>query len=143
MLHIQNFNQCTCIYSKAFPLVQQSDHWKVTIGESPEKNRARKGVFNVYRFSVNNTGGWAYNVQVYGFRDEPKTQTNYGLFTMDYEKVGRNAMSFEGYPVSVKANEVKVYITWQEHPVSNMPDKKTGKLVSNRKYMQEFTFKEK
>jgi hypothetical protein len=111
------------------------------IKEPSEKNRARAGVYDVFNFSVLNTGAWAYNVTVDIFRDEPKTTTNYGLFKMENEKVGRNSFHLDTYPVSVKANTIKVLVTWQDQTLSNVADKKTGKIKYSRKYMQEFTFK--
>jgi len=119
---------------KQLPIVQQSDHWKVMIKEPSEKKRAKAGVYDVFNFSVINTGAWAYNVTVDIFRDEPKTITNYGLFKMENEKVGRNSFHLDTYPVSVKANTIKVLVTWQDQPLSN-------EIKYSRKYMQEFTFK--
>lgn len=125
-----------------FPVVQESDHWMVTIKESADKKTAKQGLFDVYGVSVENKGNMAYNVHVDVYKKEPKNNTKIGFFSLDSYKVGHNPLEHSGYPMSEKTNEVTVIITWlDQQTMINRVDVKKGNLKVSRKYMQQFTFK--
>lgn len=124
---------------KSLPIIQETDHWKLKIDTSTEQ-QARKDVFDVYSLAVINNAGWAYNVHVDVFRNEPKTQTKYELFTDEQDKVGRNSFR-RHFPISVNANELTVVITWQDEPLIKKEDMKPKDCNGQRKHMQVFTFK--
>ena len=129
----------TYAYSpKALPISQNSDQWKVNIDEpkNNDKNmlQAKKDEFNTYQFSVKNVGNSeVYNVQVEVFRNEPNTKTKHELFSRKESRLasGKTGFKHANFPVSTKANEVDVIITWQEHPFRSM---RNGQKVESRKF---------
>ena len=137
----------TYAYSpKALPISQNSDQWKVNIDEpkNNDKNmlQAKKDEFNTYQFSVKNVGNSeVYNVQVEVFRNEPNTKTKHELFSRKESRLasGKTGFKHANFPVSTKANEVDVIITWQEHPFHSM---RNGQKVESRKFKEHFVFKD-
>ncbi|MFE6137397.1 hypothetical protein [Bacillus sp. NPDC057893] len=137
----------TYAYSpKSLPISQNSDQWHVNIDEvkktSEKLLQPKKGVFQTYHFSVKNIGkSEVYNVQVEVFRNEPNTKTKYELFSLKESRLASGKTGFEhaNFPVSTKADEVNVIITWQEHPFRSM---RNGQKVEARKFKEHFVFKE-
>ncbi|MFD6510232.1 hypothetical protein [Bacillus sp. NPDC060175] len=137
----------TYAYSpKSLPISQNSDQWQVNIDEvkktSEKLLQPKKGVFQTYHFSVKNIGkSEVYNVQVEVFRNEPNTKTKYELFSLKESRLASGKTGFEhaNFPVSTKADEVNVIITWQEHPFRSM---RNGQKVEARKFKEHFVFKE-
>ncbi|QWG33395.1 hypothetical protein E0M25_09965 [Bacillus mycoides] len=137
----------TYAYSpKSLPISQNSDQWHVNIDEvkktSEKLLQPKKGVFQTYHFSVKNLGkSEVYNVQVEVFRNEPNTKTKYELFSLKESRLASGKTGFEhaNFPVSTKADEVNVIITWQEHPFRSM---RNGQKVEARKFKEHFVFKE-
>ena len=137
----------TYAYSpKALPISQNSDQWKVNIDE-PKNNdenmlQAKEDEFKTYQFSVKNVGNSeVYNVQVEVFRNEPNTKTKHELFSRKESRLasGKTGFKHANFPVSTKANEVDVIITWQEHPFRSM---RNGQKVESRKFKEHFVFKD-
>ncbi|PGB01246.1 hypothetical protein [Bacillus toyonensis] len=137
----------TYAYSpKSLPVSQNSDQWQVNIDEPKKisKNtlQVKKDKFQTYHFSVKNVGNSeVYNVQVEVFRSEPNTKTKYELFSLKESRLASNKTGFEhaNLPISTKADEVDVIITWQEHPFRSM---RNGQKVESRKFKEHFVFKE-
>ncbi|WP_002148342.1 hypothetical protein [Bacillus cereus] len=137
----------TYAYSpKSLPISQNSDQWHVNIDEvkktSEKLLQPKKGVFQTYHFSVKNLGkSEVYNVQVEVFRNEPNAKTKYELFSLKESRLASGKTGFEhaNFPVSTKADEVNVIITWQEHPFRSM---RNGQKVEARKFKEHFVFKE-
>lgn len=137
----------TYAYSpKSLPISQNSDQWQVNIAEPKKVNKkklqAKKDEFQTYQFSVKNVGNSeVYNVQVEVFRNEPKTKTKYELFSLKESRLASGKTGFEhaNFPVSTKADEVDVIITWQEHPFRSM---RNGQKVESRKFKEHFVFKD-
>ncbi|OQR56176.1 hypothetical protein [Bacillus sp. CDB3] len=137
----------TYAYSpKSLPISQNSDQWQVNIDEPKKisKNmlQAKKDKFQTYQFSVKNVGeNEVYNVQVEVFRNEPNMKTKYELFSLKEGRLasGKTGFRHANFPVSTKANEVDVIITWQEHPFRSM---RNGQKVESRKFKEHFVFKD-
>ncbi|MEK7016750.1 hypothetical protein [Bacillus sp. FSL R9-9410] len=137
----------TYAYSpKSLPISQNSDQWQVNIDKVNIKDKnmvqPKKGVFQTYHFSVKNLGkNEVYNVQVEVFRNEPNTKTKYELFSRKEGRLASKKTGFEhaNLPISTKADEVDVIITWQEHPFRSM---RNGQKVESRKFKEHFVFKE-
>jgi hypothetical protein len=137
----------TYAYSpKALPISQNSDQWQVNIDEpkkiSKKTLQAKKDEFQTYQFSVKNVGNSeVYNVQVEVFRNEPKTQTKYELFSLKESRLasGKTGFRHANFPVATKADVVDVIITWQEHPFRSM---RNGQKVESRKFKEHFVFKD-
>ncbi|HDR7687430.1 hypothetical protein CN639_16605 [Bacillus toyonensis] len=137
----------TYAYSpKSLPISQHSNQWQVNIDEVKKTSKKllqpKKGVFQTYYFSVKNLGkSEVYNVQVEVFRNEPNTKTKYELFSLKESRLASNKTGFEhaNLPISTKADEVDVIITWQEHPFRSM---RNGQKVESRKFKEHFVFKE-
>ncbi|MBJ8053032.1 hypothetical protein JDS87_13835 [Bacillus cereus] len=137
----------TYAYSpKSLPISQNSDQWQVNIDEPKKTSKnmlqAKKDKFQTYFFSVKNLGkNEVYNVQVEVFRSEPNTKIKYELYS---QKEGRLASGKTGFrhanlPISTKADEVDVIITWQEHPFRSI---RNGQKVESQKFKEHFVFKE-
>ena len=64
------------------------------------------------------------------FRDEENTTTKYGIVNTERETLSKNAeypFQFANFPLSEKAKELEVVITWKEKG-------------SDRNYQERFTF---
>ncbi|KZD33182.1 hypothetical protein [Bacillus cereus] len=137
----------TYAYSpKSLPISQNSDQWQVNIDEpkkiSNKVLQAKKDEFQTYQFSVKNVGkNEVYNVQVEVFRNEPNMKTKYELFSRKESHLasGKTGFKHANFPVSTKADEVDVIITWQEHPFRSM---RNGQKVESRKFKEHFVFKD-
>ncbi|HDR7515870.1 hypothetical protein AB1I92_07100 [Bacillus mobilis] len=137
----------TYAYSpKSLPISQNSDQWQVNIDEPKKMSKktlqAKKDEFQTYQFSVKNVGNSeVYNVQVEVFRNEPKTQTKYELFSLKESRLasGKTGFRHANFPVATKADVVDVIITWQEHPFRSM---RNGQKVESRKFKEHFVFKD-
>ncbi|WP_459503644.1 hypothetical protein [Bacillus sp. C1] len=139
-------NQASAYSPQSLPVSQHSKQWKVNIDDVKKTNKGmlqpKKGVFHTYHFSVQNIGkNEVYNVQVEVFRNEPNTETKYELFSLKEARLASGKTGFEhtNFPVSVKASEVDVMITWQEHPFRAM---RNGQKVESRKFKEHFVFKD-
>ncbi|AFU12814.1 hypothetical protein [Bacillus toyonensis] len=146
LLCIVVVNEAYAYTPKSLPVSQNSNQWQVNIDEvkktSKKLSQPKKGVFQTYYFSVKNLGkSEVYNVQVEVFRNEPNTKTKYELFSLKESRLASNKTGFEhaNLPISAKADEVDVIITWQEHPFRSM---RNGQKVESRKFKEHFVFKE-
>ncbi|PUB08212.1 hypothetical protein [Paenisporosarcina sp. OV554] len=109
------------------PLSVSSEQWSVVIGE-PENDKSKAGVYNVYSMEVKNIGDENINlVSVEAYRDEPKSPTEFELFTFTADLNMQPYFQHTNFPISVEASKLKVTITW------------TGKS-DNRKYRETFIF---
>ncbi|WP_088352041.1 hypothetical protein [Bacillus cereus] len=137
----------TYAYSpKSLPFSQNSDQWQVNIDKPKKTNKnmlqAKKDEFQTYHFSVKNVGNSeVYNVNVEVFRNEPNKKTKYELFSLKESRLASGKTGFEqaNLPVSTKADEIDVIITWQEHPFRSM---RNSQKVESRKFKEHFVFKE-
>ncbi|KAA0765363.1 hypothetical protein [Bacillus sp. SH5-2] len=137
----------TYAYSpKSLPISQHSDQWQVNIDEAKKISKkmlqAKKDEFLTYQFSVKNVGeNEVYNVQVEVFRNEPNMKTKYELFSRKESRLasGKTGFKHANFPVSTKADEVDVIITWQEHPFRSM---RNGQKIESRKFKEHFVFKD-
>ncbi|WP_439019754.1 hypothetical protein [Bacillus thuringiensis] len=137
----------TYAYSpKSLPISQHSDQWQVNIDEAKKISKkmlqAKKDEFLTYQFSVKNVGeNEVYNVQVEVFRNEPNMKTKYELFSRKASRLasGKTGFKHANFPVSTKADEVDVIITWQEHPFRSM---RNGQKIESRKFKEHFVFKD-
>ena len=137
----------TYAYSpKSLPISQNSDQWQVNIDEpkkiSNKVLQAKKDEFQTYQFSVKNVGkNEVYNVQVEVFCNEPNMKTKYELFSRKESRLASGKIGFKhaNFPVSTKADEVDIIITWQEHPFRSM---RNGQKVESRKFKEHFVFKD-
>ncbi|MBE7120061.1 hypothetical protein [Bacillus cereus] len=139
-------NEAYAYSPKSLPISQNSDQWQVNIDEPKKisKNtlQAKKDEFQTYHFSVKNVGNSeVYNVQVEVFRNEPNTKTKYELFSQKEGRLASEKTGFEhaNLPISTRADEVDVIITWQEHPFRSM---RNGQKVESRKFKEHFVFKD-
>ncbi|WP_410982385.1 hypothetical protein [Bacillus cereus] len=139
-------NQASAYSPKSLPLSQNSKQWKVNIDEVKQRDKdilqPKKDVFHTHHFSVQNIGkDEVYNIQVEVFRNEPNTETKYELFSLKEARLASGQTGFEhmNFPVSIKADEVDVMITWQEHPFRAM---RNGQKVKGRIFKEHFVFKE-
>ncbi|KFN02031.1 hypothetical protein D0U04_12165 [Bacillus clarus] len=146
LLCILVVNQVYAYSPKSLPASQKSKQWQVNIDEVKKANKnmlqPKKDVFQTYHFSVKNIGkNEVYNVQAEVFRNEPNTKTKYELFSTKEGRLasGKTGLEHGNFPVSVKADEIDVMITWQEHPFRAM---RNGQKIEGRKFKEHFVFKD-
>ncbi|MGW5891907.1 hypothetical protein [Priestia megaterium] len=119
------------------PTTQKSDQWTVEIDKvknsQPDDMKPKKGVYQTYGLTIQNTKNDATDVKVELFRDEDNTTTKYGIVNTDRETLSKNdehPFHFANFPLSEKAKELEVVITWKEKG-------------SDRNYQERFTFTQK
>ncbi|MBK5502734.1 hypothetical protein [Peribacillus sp. TH14] len=117
------------------PVIKQTDQWKIEIKKGKETKKTNKNVFKSYNVVITNIGKELDKVEFNTYRNEPNTETKYGLSINDhqYEKFKKGqAFEFSNFPISVKSNELQFEISWHGKPHS--------KEVQGRKYKETFTF---
>lgn len=129
----------------SLPVIQSSDQWVVRIDspddqKHPDMINAKKDVSNTYSLKLKDLKKDVYNVKVEAYRNEPNSKTKYELFTIDNPnfKSGKAVQLHANFPISVKAEELEVIITWQEEPHITL---KNGQKADARRYKQVFMFK--
>lgn len=127
------------------PITKKSDQWKVELGTveyNDKMAKPQKGVNEMYSLKVTNIGEDLKNVKIDFYRGDPNSITKYGLHTpserQDVLKKGGD-YNFSNLPISLKATELEVVITWQDDPTTHID----GKVVKGREYKQTFTFTRK
>ncbi|WP_394578541.1 hypothetical protein [Cytobacillus firmus] len=125
------------------PITKQSEQWKVELGEVKYDNeitRPQKGKNEMYGLKVTNVGKKDLkNVKIDFYRGDPDSMTKYGLHTpSERQAVFKKGMdfSFSNLPISLKATELEVVISWQDDPSTHAD----GQVVKGREYKQTFTF---
>lgn len=102
------------------PKSQTSKQWLVQVGEAkPDTDsvKPQKGVLNTYSFYIKNISNTVDSVTVQAFRDEPNSQTKFALLGNEISagilQKGHD-FNFSVFPLSVKANELEIVVTWKE-----------------------------
>lgn len=111
--------------------IMQSGQWKIEITKGKERTKTTK----TYNVVIKNIGKDLNNVEFNTYRNEPNTETKYGLSLNDfqYEKFKQGQVfEFPNFPMSTKANEVEFELSWHGKPHS--------KEVQGRKYKETFYF---
>lgn len=111
--------------------IMQSGQWKIEITKGKETTKTTK----TYNVVIKNIGKDLDNVEFNTYRNEPNTETKYGLSLNDfqYEKFKQGQVfEFPNFPMSVKANEIEFELSWHGKPYS--------KEVQGRKYKETFYF---
>lgn len=129
---------------ESLPVIQSSDRWEVKIDspddqKHPDMIKSQKGVYNTYSLKLKDLQKDVYNLKVEVYRDEPNSKTKYELFTNNNPlfKSGQEIQLHANFPISVKAEELEVTITWQEEPHITL---KNGQKADARRYKQVFKF---
>lgn len=125
------------------PVSKSTEQWSVTIGEAiydhPNMSKPIQGVADMYSLLVKNKGNTVHHVTVDVYRNEPNSPTKFGLFSTQV-RTSRNsetALLHKNFPVSVKANEIEVVVSWQDESTIA----KDGRTkIDGRKYKQSFIF---
>lgn len=121
------------------PTSKQSDQWKVEIKKvekyESQMSKPHKGVSEMYNITITNIGEELENVVFNSYRDEPNTETKYGLSISDVHhkkfKHGET-LDFSNFPISVNSKEFQIEISWH--------GKSTSDEAPDRKYKQTFSF---
>lgn len=120
---------------KELPVTQTSSQWKVTLGKAETYNfEKEKDVFNVYSIDIKNIGKKAYDLSFEVYRDEPNTKTMFGL--SEVTSLDQDFYHHTNQPVSVKAKQIEVIVTWREKPDELNKEKK----IPARKFKESFIF---
>ncbi|UVI28182.1 hypothetical protein [Paenibacillus spongiae] len=123
------------------PYIKKTEQWSVQI-DDPIFNKQgmakpKPGIANMYSVVIKNTGETLHNVIIEGYRNDPESPTKFGLFSTAIGKVasGVEAFSHSNLPVSIRANNIEIVISWQDNPKAIK-----GQTIEGRKYKQTFTF---
>ncbi|MDQ0878807.1 hypothetical protein QFZ77_007466 [Paenibacillus sp. V4I3] len=123
------------------PYIKSTEQWSVQIGNPilDEKDMAKpkSDIANMYSLVITNTGETLNNVIVEAYRNDPNSPTKYGLFSnpLGIVEHGKVAFQHKNFPVSVKADQVEIVISWEDSPTT-----KNGIKIQGRKYKQTFAF---
>ncbi|MED3971689.1 hypothetical protein P4658_28995 [Priestia megaterium] len=116
------------------PNTQKSDQWTVEIDKvkfnDSKAIKSKKGVYQMYSMAIKNTKNNASDVRIELFRDEENSNIKYGIVNSERETLNRDDKEpfyFANFPLSEKAKELEVVITWKEEG-------------SDRNYQERFTF---
>lgn len=123
------------------PEHQATKQWWVQIDESvfdqPSLSKPISGEYDTYSLVIRNQGKTLHDVTVEAFRKDPQSSTQLELFTLPVGTVasGHNVVKHSDFPVSTKAEQIEIVITWRE------PDGKNQSVAGKgRKYKQSFVF---
>lgn len=121
---------------KELPATRTSNHWKVTLGKAEiDHVNEEKDVFNLYSIDIRNIGEKVYDPTFEIFRDEPNTKTMFAL--SEVTSSDQDHYHHTNQPVSIKAKQIEVIVTWREKPYEQLND---GRKVPARKYKESFVF---
>jgi len=116
------------------PSTQKSEQWTVEIDKvkfsDPKNIKSKKGVYQTYSMAIKNTKNDASDVRIELFRDEENSNIKYGIVNSEGETLNRDDKDpfyFANFPLSEKAKELEVVITWKEKG-------------SDRNYQERFIF---
>jgi hypothetical protein len=116
--------QAQALSFEQLPKNQESKQWSVQVGEAElDKTtvRPKKGVYDLYSFKVKNIGKNVDSITVQAFRNVQNSKTKFALFSekipsVRIEKYGQEFV-LAVFPLSVKATELEIIVTWQEDGV--------------------------
>ncbi|MEK4187193.1 MULTISPECIES: hypothetical protein [unclassified Paenibacillus] len=121
------------------PTSKQSDQWKVEIKKvekyDSKMSKPRENESEMYNIIITNIGVGLKNVVFNSYRDEPNTQTKYGLsISDDHRKNFKHGeiVDFSNFPISINSKELQIEISWYGKPSNNESH--------DRKYKETFTF---
>jgi hypothetical protein len=117
------------------PIVKQSDQWKIEVKKGKETAKTTNNNVERYNVVITNIGKDLENVEFNTYRNEPNTETKYGLSVNDFQyakfKQGQ-VFEFPNFPILSQSSELQFEISWHGKPHS--------KEVQGRKYKETFTF---
>ncbi|MDQ0884811.1 hypothetical protein [Peribacillus sp. V2I11] len=116
------------------PIIKQSDQWKIEIKKGTDTAKTKNNAER-YNVVITNIGENLEDVEFNTYRNEPNTETKYGLSVSDFEyKEFKQGQTFEfpNFPILSKSSELQFEISWHEKPHS--------KEIKGRKYKETFTF---
>jgi hypothetical protein len=121
------------------PSAETTKNWKVVVGEpdtnNPKLNKSTNpDLYNIFSLDIKHVRDEKIKlVKVEAYREEPKLNTEYELFTaeLNKEKYSSNNFHFQNFGLSKKSSYLKVVVTWTKE------DDHT-----NRKYREEFIFQQ-
>lgn len=117
------------------PSSKLSKNWEVVI-DKPKSNELppKPNVYNLYSMDIKYISDEDIKMErVEAYRDEPGSSTDFELFTSNLgneKNVDQQSFHHQNFPISVKANNLKVIVTWAK------------KDDSSRKFKEEFIFKQ-
>lgn len=106
------------------PSSETSSQWEVVIDKPDNNDVEANPTFNVYSMDIKNIGNENIKiVKVEAYRDEPNSQTDFELFTVDFEKEKdmnlQASFHHKNFPISTEAKSLKVIITWKKQSDSS------------------------
>lgn len=128
---------------KDLPMSKSSRHWEVEIVKAIEGtglSKAIPGKINMYGLNVKNLEKNVYNLHVSVYRNDQHFDTLHSIIDPPVSTLEKdNEFNLSNFPVSVKAEEIIVIITWQDEPFQIL---KNGEKIQARKHKELFVFKQ-
>lgn len=98
------------------PIKKSSRQWFVEIKEADNYGlQLDQDKYETYCLIIKNIGSSVENVRIQAFRDEPRSETMYGLFKPveppQLQKKGES-FQFANFPVKDKSTKLEIVITW-------------------------------
>ncbi|MES5265342.1 hypothetical protein [Priestia megaterium] len=138
LLLVSNSIEAKALVLPELPTTETSKQWAVEINnpdnDYPNLAQARRGVYHTYSLNVKNVGKDVHEVKVQLFRNEPNSNTKYGLLpTMESPELSQkdgHPLHVSNFGLSEEATDLNIVITWKEKG-------------EEREYQETFTFHQK
>ncbi|RST76174.1 hypothetical protein D4T97_005165 [Siminovitchia acidinfaciens] len=117
------------------PSSKLSKDWEVVI-DKPKSNelKPKPDVYNIYSLDIKYIGDEAIKMErIEAYRDDPGSSVDFELFTSNLgmeRNVDQQTFHHQNFPISVKATDLKVIVTW------------ANKGDNSRKFKEVFIFKQ-
>jgi hypothetical protein len=138
LLFLAPYNTSAATLEK-LPSAETTKNWKVVVGKpdtnNPKLNKSTNpDLYNVFSLDIKNVSDEKIKLEkVEAYREEPKLDTQYELFTaeLNKEKYSSNNFHFQNFGLSKKSSYLKVVVTWTKEDDN-----------TERKYREEFIFQQ-
>ncbi|QSX23392.1 hypothetical protein [Priestia megaterium] len=138
LLFVSNSIEAKALAFPELPTTETSKQWTVEVSnpdnDDPDLAQAKRGVYHTYSLNVKNVGKDVHDVKVQLFRNEPNSNTKYGLLpTMESPQLnqkGGHPLHVSNFGISEEATDLNIVITWKEQG-------------EERIYQETFTFHQK
>jgi len=138
LLLVSNSIEAKALAFPELPSIEKSKQWSVEV-TNPDTHdtdlaQAKRGVYHTYSLNVKNVGKDVDDVKVQLFRNEPNSNTKYGLLpTIEIPQLSQkdgHPLHVSNFGLSETATDLNIVITWKEQD-------------AERLYQETFTFHQK
>ncbi len=135
-------SNCLATSLDKIPAKESSKQWEVVVDKADSQDPTssisdKPELYKFYSLDIKNNGNDNIElVRVEAYRDDPNTNIEFELFTIQNDLLEKNlspAFHHSNFPLYTKATELKVVVTWI---------KKSDNPNDQRKYREQFVFKQ-